>query len=198
MMEHNFWGDVKIELLIMHQLLDIKFCSERNPKNTSYENLICLFVFYSISTFVCHLMPNPFLCKWTVLFQTIQFCISTVSMSKIGQFQTIQFSISMHFSSIWPIDKTLSGTTTRGHSGPKSDGNEGVLHIPQRSSITGTSLSDCLVLYSGHSLAGSYSSAAVQSVYSTPLHCHRSRVLMGPYRSNRTKQHNYAKLNCLK
>ena len=52
----------------------------------------------------------------------------------------------MQFSSIWPIDRTLSGATTPGQSGPGSDGNEGLLHIPQSSSITGTSPSDCLVI----------------------------------------------------
>ena len=50
-------------------------------------------------------------------------------------FQTIQFSISTRLSSIWPIDMTLSGTTTPGRSEPGSDGNEGVLRIPQSSSI---------------------------------------------------------------
>ena len=34
-------------------------------------------------------------------------------------------------SSIWPIDGTLTDTTLLGQSGPRSDGNEGVLHIPQ-------------------------------------------------------------------
>ena len=48
----------------------------------------------------------------------------------------------MQFSSIWPIDRTLSGATTPGQSGPRSDGNERVLCIPQSSSITGTSLPD--------------------------------------------------------
>ena len=38
---------------------------------------------------------------------------------------------------IWPIDGTLTGTTTLGQSGPKSNGNEGVLQLPQ-SSKTGT------------------------------------------------------------
>ena len=38
---------------------------------------VCLFGFYGILTFVGYLIPNPFLWKWTVLFQTIQFCIST-------------------------------------------------------------------------------------------------------------------------
>ena len=45
-----------------------------------------------------------------------------------------------------------------------SDGNEVVVHIPQRSSIAGISPSDCLVVYPEHSLQGSYSSAKMQSV----------------------------------
>ena len=83
--------------------------------------------FYGISTIVGYLMPNPFLYIKTVLFQTIQFCIST------------------QFSFIWPIDRTLSGATTLGQSAPGSNGNKGLLHIPQSSSITGASSSDCLV-----------------------------------------------------
>ena len=66
--------------------------------------------------------------------------------------------------SIWPTDRTLSGSSTPGQSTPRSGGNEGVLHIPQSFSITGSSLSDCLVLYSGHSLA-----AEMQPVYSETL-----------------------------
>ena len=55
-----------------------------------------------------------------------------------------------------------------GQSEPGSNGNEEVLCIPQSPSITGTSPSDCLVSYQGHSLGGgSYPSAEVQSVYST-------------------------------
>ena len=46
-------------------------------------------------------------------------------------------------------------------SGPGSDGNEGVLRIPQ------TSPSDCLVSYPRHSLGGSNPSAEMQLVYST-------------------------------
>ena len=38
-----------------------------------------------------------------------------------------------------------------GQSGPGSDGNEKVLRIPQSSSITGNSPSDCLVSYPGKS-----------------------------------------------
>ena len=71
--------------------------------------------------------------------------------------------------SIWPIDRTLTGTTTLGQSEPESNGNEEVLCIPQSSSITGTSTSDCLVPYRGHSWGrgGSYLSAEIQSEYST-------------------------------
>ena len=48
----------------------------------------------------------------------------------------------------------LSGATIPVQSGPGSTGSEGVLRIPQSSSITGTSPSDCLVLYPGGSLGG--------------------------------------------
>ena len=34
-------------------------------------------------------------------------------------------------SSIWLKDRTLTGTSTLTQSGPGSNGNEGVLHIPQ-------------------------------------------------------------------
>ena len=60
-------------------------------------------------------------------------------MSKTVLFQTIQNRISLQFSSIWPIDKTLSGATTLSQNGPGSDGNEGGLHI----------IPDCLVSYPG-------------------------------------------------
>ena len=64
--------------------------------------------------------------------------------------------LSMSNNSIWPINRTLSGATTVGQSGSGSDGSEGVLCIPQSSSITGISPSDSLVSYLGHSLWGSY------------------------------------------
>ena len=55
-----------------------------------------------------------------------------------------------------------------GQSGPRSNGNEGVLCIPQRPNITGTSPSDSLVSYPGHSLGvGSYCSPEKQLVYSS-------------------------------
>ena len=73
---------------------------------------------------------------------------------KIALFQTIQFSISTQFNSIWPIECTLSGATTSSQSGAGSDGNEGALCTPESSSITGDSPSDYLVSYLGHSLGG--------------------------------------------
>ena len=42
------------------------------------------------------------------------------------------------FSSIWPIDRTLSDATTPDQSGTGHDGNERILSITQISSITGT------------------------------------------------------------
>ena len=69
--------------------------------------------------------------------------------------------------SIWPIDRVLSGATNPGQSGPRSNGNEGVLPIPQISKA-GALLSDGLMLYQGHLLKGGfYPSAEMQSVYPT-------------------------------
>ena len=69
-------------------------------------------------------------------------------------FQTIQFNISIQFSSIWPIDRTLSDATTLGQNRTGSNGNKVVLYISQSSSITGASPSECLVSYPWHSLRG--------------------------------------------
>ena len=71
-------------------------------------------------------------------------------------FLTIQFSTSHLFalilnanSSIKPIDRTLSGATTPGHSEPESDGNEGALRIPHNTHVTETS--HCFGSYTEHS-----------------------------------------------
>ena len=80
-------------------------------------------------------------------FSVVQVCSLNM---KTVLFQGIQFGISMHFSSICPIDRTLSGVTSPSQGGPGSDDNEGVLCISQSSSITGTSSPDCLVSYPGH------------------------------------------------
>ena len=52
-------------------------------------------------------------------------------------------------------------------SGPGSNGNEGVICIPQSFSIIGASPSDFLVSYPRHSLGGFYSSAEKQLMYSS-------------------------------
>ena len=70
------------------------------------------------------------------------------------------------FSSVRPIDRTLSDATTPVQIGPGCDGNEGVLHISQSSTIPSASPPDCLVSYAGHSLGESYLSAEMQLVYS--------------------------------
>ena len=44
----------------------------------------------------------------------------------------------MQFSSIQTIDRALSGTTIPWQSGPGSNGNERLLHIPHSPNITGT------------------------------------------------------------
>ena len=56
---------------------------------------------------------------------------------------------------------------TPSQSGHRNDGNEGILHIPQSSSITTASPSDCLMSHPGHSLGVSYPSADMHLVYST-------------------------------
>ena len=68
--------------------------------------------------------------------------------------------------SIQPIKRTLSSATTLNWSGPGSNGKEEIIYIPQNSSITEASPSDCLKLYPGHLLWYSYPSAEMQSVYS--------------------------------
>ena len=63
--------------------------------------------------------------------KTILFSMSTDSVSKTVLFQTIQLSISTQFSSIWSIDKTLSGVTLK--AGVDLEAMERVLRISQSS-----------------------------------------------------------------
>ena len=90
-------------------------------------------------------------------------------MLKILLFNKIEFP--ENFVSITRVSKRFCSILVRGgrcyQSGPGSDGNERVLCIPQSSRITGTSPSDCLVSYPGHSLGGSYSSAEKKLAYSS-------------------------------
>ena len=53
--------------------------------------------------------------------------------------------------SIWPIDRILTGTTSHGLSGPGSNDNEGVIHVPIRY-MSGASPSDDLFSYLRHSV----------------------------------------------
>ena len=95
---------------------------------------------------------NPVQHKYAVLMSK-QFYFEQFSLAWICSLNAKNSKFSkLHFSSILPIDKTLSGATTPGQSEPGSDGSEGVLRIPQSSSITGTSPSDCLVSYAGEVL----------------------------------------------
>ena len=79
-------------------------------------------------------------------------------------------------SSIWPIDRTLSGVTTPGLSWPGSNGNEGILRIRQSFSITGASSSDCLVSYLGLTPLQRCSRCILQS------------QLTGPYRLSKKSE----------
>ena len=73
----------------------------------------------------------------------------------------------MSNSSIWAIGRPLSDAITPGQSRLGSDGNEGILGVPQSSSIFRASPSDGWLLYPGQSFGeGSYSFAEMQSVYS--------------------------------
>ena len=90
--------------------------------------------------------------------------VSSISISQS------QFNVSHLFANIL-FDLTHQNVPVRryhspGQSGPESNGNEGVLYIPQISKV-GALPSDCLMSYPGHSLGDSYPSAEMQSVYST-------------------------------
>ena len=74
-------------------------------------------------------------------------------------------SVEISSSFIWPVDWTLSDATTAGQSRPWINGNEGVLCIPQSSSITEASTLDSLESYC--CWEESYSSTEMQSVFST-------------------------------
>ena len=87
----------------------------------------------------------------------------TISMSKTVLFQTIQFSISTQFSSLRSIDRRYQVLPLRARV------DLGVMAMNSQSSdISGTSPSDCLVSYPGESLVGgSYRFAEKQSMYFT-------------------------------
>ena len=75
----------------------------------------------------------------------------------------------MSDSSVSSLYSNLSGATTSGLNGRCSKDNEGVLCIAQSFGITGASPSDCLLSCPGDSLRECYSSAEMQSMYSSAL-----------------------------
>ena len=79
------------------------------------------------------------------------------------------YDLSLNNTSVWPIHRRFSVATSPGKNRQRSNGNEGVLHIPQNSR-DGTSQSDSLMIYKGHSLGwGSYLSAPWCSRWGTVL-----------------------------
>ena len=128
-----------------------------------------VFVYTQLNVKTVHISNNSVLRKLSFKVKNCSVSNNSVYDTKTVPFQTIQLSISIPFLSIWPIDRVLSGVTTPGQSWPGSEENEEVLRIPQSSSITGISPSDCLVSYAGDLLVGSgtYPCAEMRSVYST-------------------------------
>ena len=97
-------------------------------------------------------------------------------MSQSFYFFKIQFSISTQFSSIWPVERTLVSATTPDQSELRSDDTEGILRIPQNSSITGSSSSDYFESYVGHLLG------VVSSLYLEAVGVFYNLSLLGNYR----------------
>ena len=56
--------------------------------------------------------------------------------------------------SIWPIDETLTGTSTLSQSGPESNDKEGLSLLPQRSKTRAFTIRCNLVSYQKHLLGG--------------------------------------------
>ena len=102
-----------------------------------------LFCFTAYQPFSDHLTPNWisnnsvyhkyrfFFCLQTVKCRNSSisnnsiYHLHAIQMSETVLLKTIQFNISTQFSSIWPIDRTVSGATTPSQSRPGSDGNKG-------------------------------------------------------------------------
>ena len=78
------------------------------------------------------------------------------------------FSISILFSSIWPIDRTLSVATTPGQREPESDSKKkGILHSPKLKHSWSLIIRLFSVLSWDTCWGETYLSAEMQSVYST-------------------------------
>ena len=108
-----------------------------------------------------------------ILFLNHSFTVKCLQVSLFNTNNSIKkAAICLHtakwsISSIWPIDGTLSSTTTPSQSEPESNGNEGVISFLQ-SYKTEASRLDGLVSYPVHShWWASYPSAEMQSANST-------------------------------
>ena len=120
--------------------------------NSCFADLGGLVWFYGISTIVGYLMPNPvfyisnMICKHILLIHTVKWFQVSLCITKNSilhkLFVCSQFKCKIV---LFDLYRALS-------SGPGSNNNEGVIWIPQSSSITGTSSSDCLMSYPGNSL----------------------------------------------
>ena len=108
--------------------------------------------FYGVSTLLGSFNAKLNFKQFSLVLSTV-FVFTKLNVKTV-LFQTIQFSISTQFSSTRPIDRTLSDATALGKSGHEYDSNDGLLRIPQCSRITGISPSDCLVSYYQDILAG--------------------------------------------
>ena len=119
-----------ILLLSVHKKvwLGLNRPSPQEKKILSVVHLLGLVWFYGISTIVGYLKPNSFL-----------YMNCSISNNSVKHKYTIF--------SIWLIHRTLSSATTAGLSGLGSDGNEGIIRIPQSSSISVGSPWDFLVSY---------------------------------------------------
>ena len=98
---------------------------------------IYIYINSSISNNSVHFCLDTLKCKNSSISNNSVSQKYTIYMSKIVLFKTIGFIV--------------RGATTLGQSKPGSDGNEGVLRIPQSFCITGSSPFDCLVSFTGHS-----------------------------------------------
>ena len=139
-------------------LWHINHCRLFNAKTSLYIYIkylrFCLVQFSDILTIVDYLIPYPLFtyilniymtCKH-ILFDDILKWAWALFLPKIKWFQVLLYHrhnstsvICLHtVCSIWPIDRTLSGANTLSQSGPESNGNEEVLHIPPISKAGGT------------------------------------------------------------
>ena len=125
--------------------------------------VLLVFLLYSITT-----LFGSFNAKSN--FKKIQFRISTQFTSENSSISSKSFfCMNAQLNSIWPIERTVPCDTNLSPSAPGNNGNDRSFCILRISSITGTSPSDCLESYLGHSFGGGYPSVEEQSVYFAAL-----------------------------